>query len=207
MRNLQEPFHYSTSTGTRTIYQEGFIPGLGYAKFDPDGVANVLSVSSLKRHGFSVQYELIEERHGLNDDRFIVTDQGTAKTIFSEIQGLYIFPLTLCRERRLALQEKLETYTSRINAEEYLSADQAYNERDERLTGFAGCDPDDMPAEGDEEPLTLADLESHCGEIENEIQMLERNIFDVSPTLSLPQPGEQVLSSAERGGGASSIRP
>ena len=49
-----------------------------------------------------------------------------------------------------------------------------------------------MPTEGDEEPLTLASLKSCCAEIEDNILVLERNIFDVSPGLGLPQPGEQV---------------
>ena len=36
LRNLPAPFHYSTSTGTRTLYQEGYVAGLGHAKFDPE---------------------------------------------------------------------------------------------------------------------------------------------------------------------------
>jgi hypothetical protein len=67
--------------------KQGYLPGYGQVWFDPNGIANILSLSNVKKR-YKVQY------NSENDDVFIVTmAHGATREFKCADMGLYYFDM------------------------------------------------------------------------------------------------------------------
>ena len=86
IRRMATPFYYMGNTGERVIELEGLDYGgvlEEYIPFDPQGMANVLSVALLRAADFIIEYDS-------ENNQFVVTNADrNRRTFFNEDSGLY----------------------------------------------------------------------------------------------------------------------
>lgn len=85
IREAENLIHVSTNAGVLSYTQEGMLPGYGWVYYNPDGIANIISMSVAESKGYHITYNTHE------GGCFKVINPFTAKvTAFKKRNRLFI---------------------------------------------------------------------------------------------------------------------
>ena len=123
IREAEVPIMVSTNGGPMVCDQEGDLAGFGKVYFNPEGIANILSLAVVESQGWRVQYD------SFNGGCFVVTNQQTGKvTKFNQMaSGLYAHDVTHdpSGEQGFAFVETVKENRKLFTTREFLKAKQA----------------------------------------------------------------------------------
>ena len=84
IRKVDKELHLYTNAGMSTINELGFLPGFGIVWLHRDGIANILSLHSVKSKGSQVEYNSARE------DTFVINKKNdTTRKFTPSPNGLY----------------------------------------------------------------------------------------------------------------------
>jgi hypothetical protein len=119
MRHLCESKGYmqlSTQAGSTTTNLVGDLPGYGTVWFHPNGIANIIALTNMKKH-----HRITYDSHEGNGFTVHKPD-GTARIFKESANGLFYFDSTSSSSEHIALVSTVEKNKSRFTSRDYTRA-------------------------------------------------------------------------------------